>query len=89
LVAQVRTAAGREAQPSLAIIDSQSVRWGKRGDEQALMATAGSGRKRHIVVDVMGLVWLLASVPPMLQISKLFCGAGVGARNAMNALPKF
>jgi len=39
MVAQVRTAAGREAQPSLAIIDSQSVRWGKRGDEQALMAT--------------------------------------------------
>jgi transposase len=40
LRAQVRTAAGREATPSAAIIDSQRVK----------------GRKRHLVVDTLGLL---------------------------------
>jgi putative transposase len=58
LVEQVRVAAGREAQPSLTIIDSQSVKLGRPGGEE--IGVDGhkkvKGRKRHIGVDVLGLV---------------------------------
>lgn len=58
LVEQVRINAGRQPQPSLGIIDSQSVRLGQKGgDEQGFDGHKKvKGRKRHIVVDVMGLV---------------------------------
>lgn len=42
LVRRVRTAEGRDAEPSLAIIDSQSVKLGQKGGRnKALMATKG------------------------------------------------
>ena len=59
LRAQVRVAAGRTAQPTAAVIDSQSV----RAADTVPRATRGwdaakkvNGRKRHIAVDVMGLI---------------------------------
>jgi IS5 family transposase len=55
----VRAAAGRNAEPTAAVIDSQSV----RAADTVPKATRGwdnakkvNGRKRHIAVDTMGLV---------------------------------
>jgi putative transposase len=59
LRAQVRLAAGREPQPTAAVIDSQSVRAAgtvpktTRGWDNAKKV---NGRKRHIAVDTTGLV---------------------------------
>jgi putative transposase len=52
---KVREAEGREFTPSVAIIDSQSVKHtrGPRGYDAGKKVT---GRKRHIVVDTLGLL---------------------------------
>ena len=59
LRAQVRAAAGRDPEPTAAVIDSQSV----RAADTVPRATRGwdnakkvNGRKRHIAVDAMGLL---------------------------------
>ena len=58
LVSLVRRSVGREAEPSLTIIDSQSVQLGQPGGaEIGVDGNKGvKGRKRHIAVDVLGLV---------------------------------
>src|SRR6266496_6229950 len=54
---RVRQAAGRQAQPSLAIIDSQSVKTTEVGGEHGFDgAKRVNGRKRHLLVDTMGNV---------------------------------
>jgi len=64
----LRQMAGRERQPSAAIIDSQSVKSSECSAERGYDAGKKiKGRKRHVLVDTLGLVLLVLVLPANVQ----------------------
>lgn len=67
---KVRAAAGRNVEPSAAIIDSQSVRAAdtvSRGSRGWDAGKKVNGRKRHLAVDVLGLILAIVVTPASVQ----------------------
>src|SRR3954451_1648861 len=68
LLMAAREQAGREASPSAAIIDSQSVKTSEAGGPPGLDAGKNvNGRKRHLLTDTLGLPPRLVVHPASIQ----------------------
>lgn len=64
----VRLAEGRKRQPSAGILDSQSVKSTECSDQRGFDAGKKiNGRKRHLLVDTLGLVLLVMVLPANIQ----------------------
>ncbi len=64
----VRKRAGRDAEPSLAIVDSQSVKTTAVGGDVGFDAHKQTkGRKRHILVDILGLLLVVVVTNASVQ----------------------
>jgi putative transposase len=58
LRAKARRASGKKPTPTVAIVDSQSIRTAEGGEERGYDAGKKiTGRKRHLAVDTLGLIW--------------------------------
>ena len=65
---QVRHAADRQRQPSAGMVDRQSVKSSECSDQRGYDAGKKiNGRKRHLLVDTLGLVLLVMVLPANIQ----------------------
>ena len=65
---QVRHAAQRQRQPSAGVVDSQSIKSSECSDQRGYDASKKINcRKRHLLVDTLGLVLLVLVLPANLQ----------------------
>lgn len=64
----VRTAEGREASPSAAVLDAQSIKSSEGGPDRGFDAgKKTTGRKRHLITDTLGLVLVVAVTSASVQ----------------------
>lgn len=65
---QVRIRAGRDPEPSAAVIDAQSIKTSEGGEARGFDAgKRTTGRKRHVIVDTMGLLLVVAVTSASVQ----------------------
>ena len=68
LRAQVRMAAGRDPGPSAAVLDAQSIKSSEGGEARGFDAgKRTTGRKRHLVVDTLGLILVVMVTSASVQ----------------------
>lgn len=68
LRAQVRAAAGRDPEPSAGVLDAPSIKSSEGGEQRGFdMGKKTTGRKRHLVVDTMGLLLVVMVTSASVQ----------------------
>lgn len=68
LLRQTRQAAGRDPDPSAALLDAQTVRGGPQAGPRGVdAARKTNGRKRHVLVDTLGLLLVVLMTSANVQ----------------------